>query len=947
MSLKKYTFLLLIYFCFNLHVKAQNAYGSFAQYGIRKVNTNYTGNALQVRRNCDNAVLDIGLNSCGDLNTTNLVKFAVLANTLTGVATNAATAYSLRKLNCTYSGNAIQVRRSSDNTTKNIGFTPMGDLDTASLLSFVGGNNGFVSIWYDQSGNGRDASQAASANQPRIVNVGVIDRYNGIPSIFFNNTGASGYSICLKTANLNIYGTQACFLGVAAVKTNLTYNCLVVKTKNNNYPSPFDFYCASGTTTTLLTGNGTSANFFTCSKNFNAAAGLNIWTYQAKGTSANGVNAYYDAATQIVTNQTATFYGDNNTPVYLGARSDGVTGLNGWISEVLTFATIPTPADINFLQYTEGTYYNIIGPTFSTPSNATSLNAYISKWYDQSGNGYDASQATAANQPLIVNAAVINTQNGYPSILFGTSSSYLNTPYTGVQATTAGNQTTANFVLQSTSGITGTLFSNGAAANASRYNIHAPWNDNNTYWDIGTASSGGRMSGPLTWTSLSTGTFRRNAAQGDVWQNGTNSLTNSGLSTSCTNNTNIMTIGGNPIFNSYMQGNISEINVFGSPLSTTQRVLEETNQGTYYGIPISGSQYAASPGYIYYVNGVGKTNSTDSVAATRQSGGMGFIIGTTASDYLKDNGDYLTAGMTCPTAAVTTSLYMPTGATAGYERWLNDWYINKTDILNNGGTIQIYFDFKDYGVSGAPGVASNYQLWGRGSTTSNFTVVPTSSTIVLGTRVVFTLPAANIGTTGYYTLGSIDYQKSPLPIQLLSFTADAENNTQVNVQWVTASEVNNDYFTIERSRDGQTFYELNTLKSKAPQGNSLTSLHYQLYDNQPFSGTSYYRLKQTDYNGKSEAFNIVSVNINSDNKNLFNVFPNPNNGVFTVQYAGGGNTVSIQIYNTLGSLLMEKEEVITNNNYSTLLNTLDAGVYVLRCSIDGGNPQVVRLIVQK
>jgi len=81
---------------------------------------------------------------------------------------NAAVAYSLRKLRTAYSGNAIRVRRSSDNAEQDINFVG-GDLDTTSLLSFVGANNGFITTWYDQSGNGNDATQATLANQAQIV----------------------------------------------------------------------------------------------------------------------------------------------------------------------------------------------------------------------------------------------------------------------------------------------------------------------------------------------------------------------------------------------------------------------------------------------------------------------------------------------------------------------------------------------------------------------------------------------------------------------------------------------------------------------------------------------------------------------------------------------------------------------------------------------------------
>ena len=87
-----------------------------------------------------------------------------------------------------YSGSAIRVRRSSDNTESDIGFDGNGNLDTATLKTFVGANNGFVTKWYDQSGNARDAAQTTAANQPRIINAGLIDRQNTKPSIVFDGS---------------------------------------------------------------------------------------------------------------------------------------------------------------------------------------------------------------------------------------------------------------------------------------------------------------------------------------------------------------------------------------------------------------------------------------------------------------------------------------------------------------------------------------------------------------------------------------------------------------------------------------------------------------------------------------------------------------------------------------------------------------------------------------
>ena len=93
---------------------------------------------------------------------------------------SAAAAYSLRKLRTAYTGNAMRVRRSSDNGEQNIGFDANGNLDTASLLAFVGAGNGFVTTWYDQSGNTNlDAVQTSAVNQPYIVQSGVLCTLNG------------------------------------------------------------------------------------------------------------------------------------------------------------------------------------------------------------------------------------------------------------------------------------------------------------------------------------------------------------------------------------------------------------------------------------------------------------------------------------------------------------------------------------------------------------------------------------------------------------------------------------------------------------------------------------------------------------------------------------------------------------------------------------------------
>lgn len=96
-------------------------------------------------------------------------------------------ALSLRKLRTAYAGSSIRVRRSSDNAEQDIGFVGI-NLDTDSLISFVGAGDGFVTTFYDQSGNGYNMTQSSATSQPQIVASGIVNTQNGKPSMLFDGT---------------------------------------------------------------------------------------------------------------------------------------------------------------------------------------------------------------------------------------------------------------------------------------------------------------------------------------------------------------------------------------------------------------------------------------------------------------------------------------------------------------------------------------------------------------------------------------------------------------------------------------------------------------------------------------------------------------------------------------------------------------------------------------
>jgi len=144
---------------------------------------------------------------------------------------NAKVAYSLRKLSSTYAGSCIRVRRSSDNVEQDIGFVS-NELDTTSLLSFVGANNGYVTTWYNQKGTGDNVNSIIAATQPQIVDAGSLVTVGGKPAIF-----------ALATSLLNAGNTSTFkYLHDGTIKSS---NVAVIKTSTNI--SPLRFFWLTGT----------------------------------------------------------------------------------------------------------------------------------------------------------------------------------------------------------------------------------------------------------------------------------------------------------------------------------------------------------------------------------------------------------------------------------------------------------------------------------------------------------------------------------------------------------------------------------------------------------------------------------------------------------------------------------------------------------------------------
>lgn len=124
--------------------------------------------------------------------------------------------------------------------------------------------------------------------------------------------------------------------------------------------------------------------------------------------------------------------------------------------------------------------------------------------------------------------------------------------------------------------------------------------------------------------------------------------------------------------------------------------------------------------------------------------------------------------------------------------------------------------------------------------------------------------------------------REQLPIELLNFEI-VKNESKINIQWSTASETNNDYFSVEKSKNS---FDWTVVKIIPGAGNSTVTKKYETVDAEPYSGISYYRLKQTDYDGKFSYPAIKSIM--NEAQPVFNIYPNPAIDQVTIEYENNG-----------------------------------------------------------
>lgn len=167
-----------------------------------------------------------------------------------------------------------------------------------------------------------------------------------------------------------------------------------------------------------------------------------------------------------------------------------------------------------------------------------------------------------------------------------------------------------------------------------------------------------------------------------------------------------------------------------------------------------------------------------------------------------------------------------------------------------------------------------------------------------------------------------------LPIELLSFEACANDVNDVVIEWSTASQAINDYFTIQRSQDG---YEWESIEEIPGCGNCNTQMDYQYLDRNPYIGISYYRLMQTDYDGNFEIFSPRSVTVKNDQTIGLHIKPNPAIDHIELDFVYPTREFNhdVEIYNSNGTQVYKMFFMGKMEDFQIDVSKLKPGYYIV------------------
>lgn len=271
------------------------------------------------------------------------------------------------------------------------------------------------------------------------------------------------------------------------------------------------------------------------------------------------------------------------------------------------------------------------------------------------------------------------------------------------------------------------------------------------------------------------------------------------------------------------------------------------------------------------------------------------------------------------------------------------WQLDRTIGAGNA-TVTLYWEDAGFsGISDCSTTDLRVAHWNGTAWENNNNVVTTTGTCAGATAGTIST-SSNVTAFSPFTFGSLSSVVNPLPIGLLFFTGEcillSPNGVGrgVRLKWSTATEMNNNYFTIEQSKDGINWKIVGSIDGA---GDSFTTLNYSFTDSESHKGISYYRLKQTDFDGKFEYSAIISVKNCGEYLSELIVYPNPTSGKFSIQ---ASSEFSIEIYNVFGEKIFSAQ--INSGKTEIDISEQPSGIYFLQIKSENGTV-IKKIIIHK
>lgn len=536
----------------------------------------------------------------------------------------------------------------------------------------------------------------------------------------------------------------------------------------------------------------------------------------------------------------------------------------------------------------------------------------IDSWQNAAGVTAHDLIASGTARPTLIAAA----QNGYDEVSFD-GSDYLEI---------TGSLTTSNFVNDQASSFIVTKRNAITASRpyatypytSNRFSNHITWTNGNVYFDIGTCCGSSARIQVNSLTNLNTYSYwsydALNSTGKQLYRNGSLLQSRAGSSTYTSHATQSFRVGS--VFN----GTITEVIIYNQKINSAQRIIIENYLSAKYNITAAANDIyvqddPANGDYDHDVAGIGRVDASN-IHNDAQGTGTVRILNPTGLG----NDEFLLWGHDNGVGEATEVVDVPAPVQARFQRVWRVSEVNSSGTAVNVGNVDIRFDLSGLGSV----TASDLRLLVDTNNDGLFAdETPISGASNISGNVYGFTGVSAIANNLRFTLGTINSSQTPLPIELMSFEAKVSDKI-VQLSWRTATESNNAYFTVERSGNGTDWQSVTKIEGA---GDSNELKEYQTVDYAPISGVSYYRLKQTDFDGSFSYSRIVSVQRSLE---AISIYPNPTEDQITV--IGTDSELStFKVYDANGKNVTNMVKTLITGATSLVidLSNLKSGYYIL------------------